>query len=468
MNSSSPIAALLIFGITACSQHGGTRSAEPPQSHLSERIDVVASTALREGPIAGLSIAVTRGGDVVHARDYGVSGLDPSAGAEGLYDLASVTKLLVAAAVLTLVDAGQLDLQDDLASLLPEFPNIEQARTIKLRHLLNHTSGLSDYVDAEIERWNQTQEPLRPEFVLDYARARPLDFEPGTNWRYTNTGFYLAGLIIERTSGRSWSEYTLEAVARPLGLQGIVLCDDLGAEPPPGFEVTGTQLAPSREAAEEGVGADGGLCGCALDMARLPRALSSSGLLSATSLAAMLRPTVLTSGLSVGYGLGVALGSLEGNSLWGHLGGNGASYISTLAHYPDQDVTIAVLVNTLYGEVGALQVEASVARLVLGFDEPTLSDDALTSSEQAAHVGRYVGDRGPRSFTIAAHGDRIVRRTPTDPDTSLPLLRQRSDVFGREDWPLDRLVFHRRGGLSAAVSLYYNGFFDGFYLRSDP
>ncbi|MDX1531471.1 MAG: serine hydrolase domain-containing protein, partial [Rhodothermales bacterium] len=320
---------------------------------LSTRIDSIAQAALDDGPLAGLSIAVMRDGEVRHARGYGLADIETGrpVTAETLFNVASVGKIIAAAAVLRLVDEGTLSLDDDLASLLPAFPNPEQGRQITLRQLLNHTSGLNDYVPADLERWKQSREPLDPSFVLDYVRDRPLDFEPGTDYSYTNTGFYLAGLIVERVSGSSWGDYVLREVAAPLGLHSVVLCDEAGARRTTVYDRTDAGLVVSVVGAEQGIRGDGGLCMNVLDLARLPHALRTSGLLSASSLEEMLRPTVLADGLVVDYGLGVARGVLHGHPLWGHLGGAEGSLAATLIHYPDDDVTIAVVVNTRFGDV---------------------------------------------------------------------------------------------------------------------
>lgn len=437
---------------------------------LTTRIDSIVQAALDDGPVAGLSIAVVQDGEVLHARGYGLA--DTEAGtpvtAETLFNVASVAKIIASAAVLRLVDEGRISLDDDLAALLPDFPNPDQGRRITLRHLLNHTSGLNDYVAADYERWKRTGEPLDPSFVLDHVRGRPLDFEPGTRWIYSNTGFYLAGLVVERVTGQPWGEYVLEAVARPFGLRSVTLCDEAGAERTMGYAVDDGSFVPSTEDAEKGVRGDAGLCATAPDIARLPGALLESGLFSAESLKKMLGPTTLANGVTVDYGLGVARGMLGEHPLWGHLGGNTSSHVATLAHYPETDVTVAVLVNTRGGDVGALQVEGDVARTVLGLGNPVLKDDLLVPEQQQKYLGTYVGDRGSWRYHIVADGHRLARVWAGDTTSARPLLYQGEDTFGRADWPMDRFVFHVRDGRALGYSAYYNGLFDGYYRRVEP
>lgn len=459
-----PRLALILIAVLAAA------SAWAQPHDLSARIDAIAQNALDDGPIAGLSIAVVQDGEMLHARGYGLAdtGVGTPVTTETLFNAASVGKIIAAAAVLRLVDEGRLDLDDDLATLLPSFPNPEQGRQISLRQLLNHTAGLNDYVAASYDRWKETGQPLDPSFVLDYVRGRPLDFAPGTHWIYSNTGFYLAGLILERVTGRPWGAYVIEEIARPLGLDSVVLCDEAGTARSVGYDVTDDGFVPSVQDAERGVRGDAGLCATALDLARLTSALTTSGLLSDESLDVMLAPTVLANGIVVDYSLGVARGTLDGHALWGHVGGNSSSNVAALVHYPEADLSIAVLVNTRFGEVGALMIEAEVARLVLGLGKPTLANLPLDPKAQARYLGTYVGDRGDWRYHIVADDERLARVSAEDTTSVTPLLRQNGHAFGRADWPMDRFVFHFQDDRARAYSIYYNGLFGGLYRRIEP
>lgn len=439
------------------------------QSDLSARIDSVATAALENGPIAGLSIAVMQGEKIVHASGYGLADIENRlpVTSKTLLNAASVGKIIAAAAILRLVDKGKLDLDADLTSLLPEFPNPEQGQSIKLRQLLNHTSGLADYF-YNYTRWEDEGTPFHSAFVFDFVRDRPLDFAPGTDWRYTNTAFYLAGLIVERVTGRPWGDYVIQEIARPLGLESVVLCDDAGQARAIGYDLADEGFIVSLEDAETGVRGDAGLCMTALDLARLPGALTTSGLLSSESLKLMLSPTELLNGIVVDAGLGSLQGSLEGNRLWGHLGGNPSSVVAALVHYYDDDVTIAVLANSRFGNIGALIVQTDIARVMLDLGEPVLEDLPLTSEQAAPFLGTYVGDRGAWKYHIVHDGERLSRVWADDSTAVRPLLYQGDNSFGRTDWPMDRYNFHVRNARALGYSVYYNGLFGGLYKRTDP
>ena len=445
-----------------------------PQN-LAARIDSIALAALEDGPIAGLSIAVMEGSETIHAQGYGWADISDEAPATSatVFDLASVTKLITAAAVMTLVEAGKLSLSDDLAMLLPDFPNPEQGRQITLRHLLSHTSGLRDYAAADLERWEQTAEPLAPAFVFDFLRGRPLDFEPGTNWSYSNSGFYLVGLIIERVSGQQYGTYVRDALAEPHGLHEIFLCDDdlLPTHRSVGYAPGDSGLVKSRlyqtTGEENGIKGDGGLCGSVTDLGRLPEALKRSRLLSRAGLAMMIRPTTLAGKTRVDYGLGVRRGSLDGHALWGHTGGV-TSYWSTLVHYPDDDVTIAVLVNTDGGSEDAVTIEGDVARVVLKLGEPRLEEQSISEEALQSYTGTFFerGEDGPRNVSLTAHAGRLSLDMLHDERPATVLRFLGNDTFGWAEYPMDRFVFHMENGRARGYSVYHNGIFAGLLQRT--
>ena len=427
---------------------------------LGAAVDALAEQALAGGPIAGLSVAVLRGDVLVLNEGYGAADRERgiAATADTVYDIASVSKLLTAAAVLRLVDERLVRLDDDVASLLAAFPNRDQGRRITLQQLLSHTSGLADYEEADTERVLADGTPLTTAFVLEFLRDRPLEFEPGSRWSYSNTGFYLLALVVEQVTGRSFGDYLREEVTMPLGLAATFPCDDdrLPDRRARGYRARDGGLVPSLLYALPDLLGDGGLCSTAADLARLPTALQNSGVLSKASLERMRARTRLPGGVAVDYGLGVRRGTLDGRPLWGHTGGQ-QTYWSTVAAYPRDGVTIAVLVNTDGAPEDALTIEGNVARLVLGLGAAQLREVAPSRAELRACSGRY--GNAADSIRIFSEGGRLLREVPGGNRAPLPLLYQGNGAWGRADYPMDRLVFHTAGGRTVGLSEYYNGVF---------
>jgi CubicO group peptidase (beta-lactamase class C family) len=454
----------------ACSGEKGRVGEEPGASSAEAtvaRIDAIAQAALADGPLAGLSIAVVRGNDVIVSKGYGYADLAARlpATADTIYDIASITKLFTSIAILKLVQSGKLDLGDDLASLLPEFPDAEQAKKITVRHLLSHTSGLTDYVVAHTEYWLAGGKPVDAAYVLGFLSGRPLEFEPGSNWSYSSTGFYLLGMIVERVSGKPYGQYVRDEIAAPLGLTATAPCDMVFGSAPAtrGYDATESGLAAGRLIGAPNIVADGGLCSTVSDLARLPDALARGDVVSAASLAQMKEPTTLASGVAVDYGLGVRRGLLEGHELWGHTGGM-ESYWAVLARYPDDDVTIAVLVNTEGGDADALIVEGYVARAVLQLGEPILADLPVTYGEATAYRGTY--QRGPELFHVYPYAGHLRRAIEGSGRPHRKLLHQGQGSFAFSvEYPMDRLVFHVAGDRAVGTSEYYNGVFAAYSSR---
>ena len=452
---------------------------------LAVRIDRIAEAALEDGPVAGLSIAVFRGEEPLFANGYGSADLatQQAATAATVYDIASVSKPFTALAILKLVDEGKLGLTQRLSELLPEFPDPDQGRLITVRQLLNHTSGLNDYLAADFLRFRRSGSPAAPltaSFVLDYLGNRPLDARPGTEWQYSNSGFYLAGMIIERVAGQSWGAYIRDEIARPLGLHATVPCDSLArGGHAVGYNATGGDFQPEDYYAEAGVQGDGGLCSTVLDLGRLPAALAGSRLVREDLVREMMQPTTLEDGATIDYGLGIRLGELGRHPLWGHTGSILESYVSTLVHYPNENVTIAVLLNTADTTVDALVIEGLVAQEVLPLEDAG-TGIAVPLDAASLYVGEYLGERDGNFGTIEPveatdrlryriiETDRqLARVTAGASHPPLELVFLGNHSFGRRDWPLDRFVFDVANGRVRGYSEYYNGIFASFNRRVD-
>lgn len=440
---------------------------------LGPRIDSLASEALRVGPIAGLSIAVLRDGDLIHARGYGLAdvGLASPATEQTVFVIASVSKLITAIAVLTLVEEGLITLDSTLADLLPHFSHVRQADAITVRHLLTHTSGLPDFLSTFNEARQGSGQVLSDMFVLEFLRDRPLDFEIGTHWIYSNTGFYLLGEIIEEVTSTSFGSY-IRTMASGLGMNSTYLCDD---ERSPGqrtigytwaddrFEISSSYESPGTTT---GFRAAGGLCSSTQDLVYLPTALLSRGALSEASLATMVAPTTLRYGERVDYGLGTRLGDHNGKPLWGHTGGGNGTSWAVLAHYPLDDVTIAVLINTDRTDRDAWIIEGEIARMVLGAGSPeALPEEGLPTF--SPYLGEYEGGRTRRHFSIAESGQHlvVVERDADREPIRLQYVGEHSFTFS--DAPMDRLVFDVQDGTAMGYSMYYDGFFADFRRRVD-
>jgi CubicO group peptidase (beta-lactamase class C family) len=179
-----------------------------------DEVDDYIAAAMARQHIPGLSLAVIRDGKVIKSQAYGKACIELNVAAkpENVYELASATKPLVAMGVVLLVQKGKLSLDDPIDKFIENIP--EAWRSVTIRHLLSHTSGIKDY----LERPEMTPFDLPPEKVMEIAAGFPLNFTPGEKWAYSNTGYVLLGMIIEKVSGKALGAYLDEDIFKPIGM----------------------------------------------------------------------------------------------------------------------------------------------------------------------------------------------------------------------------------------------------------
>jgi len=308
-------------------------------------IDAVAQEWLASTQAPSASVAVVEGGKLVYARAYGNARLNPAVAATPAmrYAIDSVSKEFTAAAVLMLVEDKKLSLSDPVGRW---FPQLGPASKATLRQLLTHTAGIRDY-------WPQDyvpQEMLRPTTttgIIDEWAKRPTDFAPGTDWQYSNTGFVLAGAIVEKVSGEPMLQFLQRLVFSPLRMSRVTEDDTapLSSDDPGAYTRNG--LGPIQPAPKEGPGwlfAAAGLAMTPSDLALWDISLIDRSLLSARSYAAEFEPVVLRNGKKTDYALGLDVETLHGRLRIGH-DGAGSGFLAANRIWPTEKSAVIVLTN---------------------------------------------------------------------------------------------------------------------------
>src|SRR5689334_6613736 len=190
---------------------------------LRARIDRLATDALAESGVPSASIAVVRDGKIVYLNAYGSARLEPKTPATSAmrYSIGSISKQFTAAAMLLLQEEGKLSLDDKVAKFIPD---LTRANEVTIRQLLSHTSGYQDYWPQDYVMPMMLQ-PVTAAKILDMWARKPLDFDPGTKWQYSNTNYVIAGVIIEKASGKPMLEFLRERVFVPLGMKSVTDID---------------------------------------------------------------------------------------------------------------------------------------------------------------------------------------------------------------------------------------------------
>lgn len=205
--------------------------AEPLAPAQIVAIDAAADKALKATGVPAASIAVVRDGAIVYTHAYGTQREGVPARTDARYAIGSVSKQFTAAAVLILADEGKLSFDDKVGKYLP---TLTRASAITIRQLLSHTSGYRDYWPQDYA-FADMYRPTTPQAILDRWARAPLDFEPGAQWQYSNTGFVAAGLIVEQVSGRKLVDFLREKVFTRLGMAPVDVDRGLGASDPQGY-----------------------------------------------------------------------------------------------------------------------------------------------------------------------------------------------------------------------------------------
>jgi D-alanyl-D-alanine carboxypeptidase len=380
-----------------------TASASPVEPSLDaavrQRIDLAAADVLKQTGVPSASIAVVREGRLVYAQAYGNATLEPkalSARPAMRYAIGSISKQFTAAALLLLQQQGKLSLDDKVARY---FPQLTRATEITIRQLLTHTSGYQDYWPQDYT-FADMRQPTRPEAILDRWARQPLDYEPGTRWQYSNTGYVLAGLIVEKVSGEPLYEFLERRIFEPLRLESA---SDFDNEPVehgtvPGYE--SYALGPPRAAGYSGPGwlfGAGGLAMTAADLARWDISLIDRTVLSADSYRALETEALLSSGAGTDYALGLDV-SIDRQRRKLEHGGEVAGFTALNVVYPDDRVAIVVLTNLMAPE----QLAAIIADFV--FEHVDATDAARTAQAKAIFEGLLAGRIDRTLFTPNANG----------------------------------------------------------------
>jgi CubicO group peptidase (beta-lactamase class C family) len=342
-----PACALLVALSPACANAGPRLRAETPAA-----IDSLFSAYT--GAVPGASVIVIRDGRVAVRRAYGTADLERGTPAtpETNYRLASVTKQFTAMAVMLLVQDGKIRYDQPARDLLPELPGAAQAVT--MRHLLNHTSGLVDYEDLTPE--SRTAQ-LSDRDVLDMLAAKDsVYFAAGTRYRYSNSGYVLLGIVVQRVSGLPFPDFLARRIFTPLGMTATVVHvegHDTIAHRAYGYSPRAGTFVQTDQSVTSATLGDGGIYSSVDDLVRWDRALYGTTLVDAAALELATTAPRLPGDSASEYGFGWFVDTYRGERRWRHTGET-SGFRSAIQRFPARHFTVVVLTNRSSGEPGAI------------------------------------------------------------------------------------------------------------------
>jgi len=338
----------LLALLAACASGGGPHARTDDVSAVDSLFAAYSGSA-----VPGASVIVIQQGRVIVRRAYGMANLERGTRAtpETGYRLASVSKQFTAMAVMLLAQEGKLRYDQPVRDILPELP--PAARDVTIRHLLNHTSGLVDYEDLIPE--TRTAQLSDRDVLAMLAPKDSLYFPAGSAYRYSNSGYVLLGLIVERVSGMSFPQFLRDRIFAPLGMTASIAHVD-GSDTVPrrayGYSPRGSGFAGTDQSVTSATLGDGGIYTNVDDMMRWDRALSGTALVDAATLQLATTPPVLR-GAATLYGFGWFVDTYRGERRWRH-GGETSGFRNAIQRFPDRRFTVIVLTNRSSGEPGTI------------------------------------------------------------------------------------------------------------------
>lgn len=427
-----------VFVIACSTADAETRESPAPSASaaLPAEIDALTRTAQASAPYAGLAVSVRRGDAVVYEAGYGVANLatgEPIT-PETAFKIGSITKSFTALVIAQLAVEGRIDLDAPISQYLPDFSG--PARDVAVRRLMNHTSGLLNYVQAPGFPL-QSEADFTQDDIRNYFEDAPLMFEPGAAFSYSNSGYYLLGIIIETVTGEPYQAAVEDRIIIPLGLQrtfpGAAWAQlsnrAVGYTPTPDGFQPAIDWSPSLPFSA------GELISSVQDVSAYLRAVYRDGAFGADVAEILTTHESLTSGFELDYTLGAVI-ERDWNGLRkiSH-GGDVEGFTSYMAYYPDEDVSIVVSANTRGVYPDPVGLEQKIARLLFDLPTPTPSGETLDEAEIAALTGDYspgamrIGGIDRIGFAPAEGTVALVFGGMDSPAPAIPLIHIEGRTF---------------------------------------
>ncbi len=398
-----------------------TRAARAPTS-VAASVDQVFAKWTADTP--GCAVGVSVDGVPVLATAYGMADLehDVRNTSDTIFEAGSVTKQFTAAAVLLLAKEGRLSLDDPARKYVPELPDYGTPLTI--RHMLHHMSGLRDWGSVEgIAGWPRTSREYTHDHVLDIvSRQKALNFAPGAQYSYSNTGYNLAAIIVSRVSGMSFADFTQQRIFLPLGMTHTSWRDDHTRI------VKGRAVAYQSSAGGfhtdmpfENVHGNGGLLTTVGDLLKWNENFTTPVVGGTAFVAQQQTPGLFSDGRAGNYAFGLVVGTYRGLRRVDHSGST-AGYRAHLSRFPEAHMSVAVLCNVSTANATASadavadiylaeRMTSAAPRAVPA--QPLPATFAVSAAELNEYVGDYWSDEAEVMFTaMVERGTLLLKRRP--------------------------------------------------------
>lgn len=378
-------------------------SAQLPEKQID---DLLLAQYKPDGP--GATALIAKDGKVIYRKAFGKANLELNVAMkpENVFELGSITKQFTAVAILMLMQQGKLSLEDDLTKYLPDYPM--HGKKISIHQLLNHTSGIKSYTNMP-EFIKMARTDMSPTELINVFKNEPMDFEPGAQWRYNNSGYILLGYIIEKASGQTYADFIEQHIFKKLGMKHSYYGSQSNIIPnrASGYQPKEKGFANADYLSLTLPYAAGSLMSTIDDMLLWSQAIHNNTLITKENKQKAFTNYTDNKGKPVYYGYGWQTDEINGTPTIEH--GGGIFGYSTMGVYePAQNVYVIVLTNTSGSSPGDVAIK--MAALAIGKPYAEKATVKLTPAQLQKWVGTYEFDDAVLRFVTLENGQLYSQR----------------------------------------------------------
>uniref|UniRef100_UPI004049A191 serine hydrolase n=2 Tax=Gelidibacter sp. TaxID=2018083 RepID=UPI004049A191 len=378
------IACVLLFTLFSFTKSGA--------QNLEQQVDEYLKSAYPANE-PGVSFLIAKDGKTIYRKAFGMANLELNVPMtpDNVFEIGSITKQFTAIAILMLEEQGKLNVEDDITKFIPDYPT--KGKKITIHQLLNHTSGIKSYTNME-SFMALARKDMTPVELMDAFKNEPMEFEPGEQFNYNNSGYILLGYIIEVASGETYEQFIQKHIFDKLGMKNSVYGSKVNLVPnrATGYSQTETGFRNAEYLSMTLPYAAGSLMSTTDDLLKWQNALNNHTLITKASYEKAIHGSTLNNGEHISYGYGLGEDQVNGSPSIQH-GGGIFGYTTMGIYLPEEKIFVSGLTNCDCKNI--TDVTTAIAAIAIGKPFPTKKDAIkLTEAEQQKWLGAYQFEGG--------------------------------------------------------------------------
>lgn len=379
----------------------------------------------------GAVVLIAKKGKVIFSKAYGLASIKPKRKLKKdmVFQIGSMSKQFVSAAILQLVESGKMSLSDTIQKYVPYYPS--KTYPITIHHLLSQTSGIPEYFDVDDNEFHLLAKEHTPEQLIAYYKDESLIFKPGEKWSYSNSNYPLLGAALEKVTGLSLKEYLQIHLFEPLGMISTGLWYTKNTQKKrivTGYNSKNGRLFPASKIVGSALYAPGGIVSTVHDLFLWNNALTDKKVLSEYIIDQLITEKTTNAGKGTGYGYGFFLKSVQGSPTIQH-GGNLFGFTSYGLYLPNEGIFVCILSNTKFDRTEELS--KYIVSVLLGNPIEIFSKKEISKEKLKEYMGTYKmkNESLTRIFEIKLFDNQLLFKDPKNPEASAILTPSTKDVF---------------------------------------